>query len=84
MVIGHTRPDSALYSVLYDIELESLQYTNANASATIIKYMYTTVDLVIFARFQFSRGGQIREFENPAKINNIIALLSSKLIIREF
>ena len=37
-----------------------------------------TVDLVIFARFKFSRisrGGQIREFKNLAKILIIIALL---------
>ena len=37
-----------------------------------------TVDLVIFARFQFSRisrGEQIREFRNRAKIIIIIALL---------
>ena len=34
-----------------------------------------TVDLVIFARFQFSRGGQICEFKNLAKIIIIIALL---------
>ena len=36
-----------------------------------------TVDLVIFARFQFSRisrGSQIREFKNLVKIINIIAL----------
>ena len=34
-----------------------------------------TVDLVIFARFLFSRGGQIPEFKNLAKIIIIIALL---------
>ena len=40
--------------------------------------MKPTVDLVIFARFYFSRisrGGQIHEFKNLAKINIIIALL---------
>ena len=38
-----------------------------------------TVELVIFARFQFSRisrGGQIREFKNPAKNIFIFALLN--------
>ena len=46
-----------------------------------------TVDLVIFARFSFSRilrGGQICVFKNLAKTIIIIALLSSKLIIYEF
>ena len=33
------------------------------------------VDLLIFARFVFSRGGQIPEFKNLAKIIIIIALL---------
>ena len=39
---------------------------------------FNTVDLVIFASFQFSRisrGGQIREFKNLAEIIIIIALL---------
>ena len=34
-----------------------------------------TVDLVIFARFLFSRAGQTPEFKNLAKIIIIIALL---------
>ena len=43
--------------------------------------LYNTVDLVIFARFQFSRisGGQIPEFKNLAKIIIItLALLEKK------
>ena len=41
-------------------------------------YLKTTVDLVIFVRFYFlrvSRGGQIREFKNLAKIIIMITLL---------
>ena len=34
-----------------------------------------TVDMVIFPRFQFSRGTQVREFKNRAKNIIIIALL---------
>ena len=37
--------------------------------------MLYTVDLVIFAGFNFLRGGQIREFKNIAKIIIIMALL---------
>ena len=38
-------------------------------------YIGPTVDLVIFARFLFSPGGQIREFKNLAKIIFMIGLL---------
>ena len=40
--------------------------------------------MVIFARFKFLGGGQIREFKNLAKIIILVTLFSSKLITREF
>ena len=51
---------------------------NIDSSTTATLRCMYTVGLVIFARFQFSqisRGGQIREFKNFAKIIIMIALL---------
>ena len=67
-------------------ELKKLRFQMEKNTACLIGH---TVDLVIFARLQFSlisRGRHIREFKNPAKIIIVIALQLSKLIIglREF